>query len=228
MGALFLKKQGIIASSGGGGGGTPAGIIFDDEFDEVSNTTLENHTPVTGVGWTRSFESTAFAAGLQCFAGESRARPAGSNNSEGTFYTANISGGYPSANYEVLVDMFNPDSADDYSFMGARASFSGANGSLIEGYFAEYTTDASTLWRVSAGSWTLLDTGVAVVTGSQLELIVNGTAIDFYDDGVLTMNATDSTHTLAGEGGIGAGSFRLGAGDESLQRFVGFQINDLG
>ena len=223
-----MPIPGITASIllGGGGG---AGIIFDDTFTETSNTALESHTPDTGTGWTRAFESTAFAAGLHVNGSNDNCEVAGSNASEGTFYTANISGGYSSANYEVLVTATDVRINDDYTYIGARATFSGGGGSNVDGYFVEYTTALVDLYEVSAGVWSLLVTGgLGATDGDALKLVVNGTTIEVWVAGVKEIDTTDSTHTAANEAGMGAGSFRLGNGDESGQIFDDFQVNDLG
>jgi len=90
-------------------GGT---VIFSDTFTETNTTALDSHTPDTGAGWTKVFDSRNGAGAVwNVVGGGGIAQTSISDSSDGLIYVCDT---LPtSADYEIKVDFLRRDSGDD-------------------------------------------------------------------------------------------------------------------
>ena len=87
-------------------------VIFNDTFTETNTTALENHTPDTGVGWSKVFDSRNGAGAVwNVEGGTGLARTTVDDSSDGLIYVCDT---LPSTvDYEIKVDFQRRDNGDD-------------------------------------------------------------------------------------------------------------------
>ncbi len=191
-------------------------------LDKFSGTGLLNtQAPDTGLSWTQVINNGG-SNGIEAGSGTALklGGPVGSNNSTGSFYTANISGGYPGADYEVEMKVVESDSGDNTGALGVRVQNSGA-----DGYFVRFNNDTSQLYKRVGGVWTALGTPVAgVADGSVVRLKITGNTLSFTINNVEVQSETVTDHSAAGEAGLGIGAVMEVNDDEKKQEYDDFVV----
>lgn len=191
-------------------------IIFEDTF--TGSGSLGSHTPDTGSGWTSEYESGSDLV----ISGNKLVGDGGIG--DGALYSADVSGGYGTADYEVSVKVVDGDNSDDTSQICAR--FQDTNNM----YMLYFNEDDFILYKRVSGSWTTLqnasDNDIVPANGI-VKLKVEGTSIKAYVDDVEKISVTDSSISAAGKAGIGIGDFRFNGDDVSNQTLDDFTVNTL-
>lgn len=198
-------------------------LIFRDTFSDSDGTLLQNHTPNTGTGWTRVWNSSGRSAEID----GNIMRSEISDASDGFIYSADVT--YPSADYSVQADIDDPDSSDDMNYIIARMT------DQDNFYSIRFNEDTLELHKKVSGSWTELDSdtngGDYVQPGDTVKIEVIGTAIKGYIDGVEVLSATDSDLTSAGKGGFafgGGNELENSSDDLASQEWDNFEIDNIG
>lgn len=192
-------------------------IFFQDSFTEGSDTSIASHTPDVGTSWTLLIQSNSGTLKVKAASDSIQGETAG--NSTGAFYTADLTTGYPTANYDVSITQGNGDTADDTNMLGARIQ--DANNM----YAYRYNEGAGQLYKRTTGTWETLGTATAgIADGSVIILRVNGNQISVLDDGVVIRTVTDSTHASAGKGGFGMGQIIVANDDIAQQDSDDFKV----
>jgi len=163
-----------------------------DSFTDAAGTLLESHTGETGATWTKN---SAFSTGSAAITAAGRLR---GNAANGVYYESGVPA---SADYDVEADFYVASNAGGAGIIG-RSSTTAATY-----YYLDYIQ--------STGNWSLasLVNGSIVqsVTFAQtltlgqiyhLHLVMRGTAILGYINGVLRLQLTDSNISAAGRAGV--------------------------
>lgn len=206
-------------------------LIFRDLFTRASNITLASHTPDTaGLSWTRAAGFGTGTPTLRVNATSDRVEIETGTLSNGVLYTAEVSGGYPSANYEVSVIQAAGDSSDDKCHIVARYvdsnNFYGVQFNTTDGGAAD--EDGNYMYKKVGGTVTRLGSNIGAVTdGHVVKLVVNGSTIQCYVNGVQKASVTDTAFASAGKAGLGVGNLLNQGADMSAQQLDDFQVNTL-
>lgn len=204
-------------------------LIFSDSFTvDPDNVALEDHAGMeTGTSWTVKIQNTCGPSCLNIDENDDfvACDDAGLNN--GAAYTAQDS--YSTANYYVQVDNPAMDTGDDYSWLFIR--FAGVN----DFYTLRYVTGAGQLFKATSATGAFLplesqqsDAGIA--DGEIMYLEGDGTTISwgFGDRSAEThtevSSVTDTSHSSAGEGGLGMGDIFVDGSDCGSSEMDNFKV----
>lgn len=170
--------------------------FFSDNFVDTDGVLLQSHAPNTGTGWTRLFGSTGTNAEIA----SNQVRSDGDLNA-GVLYTADAT--YPSADYDMTCTMVSMVGNNDRPiWLFVRI----ADQENMYAVRLETTASESSLYKKVAGTWTAIGSlFTKPANGSVIKLEIIGTALKFYDDGVVIASATVTDLASAGKAGIGFG-----------------------
>lgn len=191
--------------------------VFLDTF--TGSGALANQVPERGLGWTKLLTLGA-STGIEVSSGTAARSGTGINLASGSFYTANVPGGYPSANYEVELKVVVPGSATATTSLGVRVQNAGQ-----DGYFVRFNANASKLYVRTAGVWTPLGlTAPGVDLDAIVRLQISGNDLRFFVNEKLIIQETVTTHVLPGEAGMGIGAVMELSDKEANQRLNDFAV----
>ncbi|HET6224736.1 MAG TPA: hypothetical protein VFF27_00560 [Bacteroidia bacterium] len=185
-------------------------IIFQDSFTEgqFNNTPLNSHTPNIGLSWTQLINMNT-SSGIKAYGLTGQAQPVSAALNKGSFYGANVSGGYLLADYEVEVKSVTTFTGAPL-VLGVRVNNTGSNG-----YFVRFYTGGSQLYKRVGGTWTAIGSaGSGVANNATAKLQIIGTALKFFVNGTLTLSATVNDISAAGVAGLGMGRVMLSSDGE--------------
>lgn len=153
--------------------------IFLDNFDDVSDTALGSHTPDEGGSWAIIIQNGGGQLRVDVSASELD-RLSGGNN-DGVLYTANLIGGYPTADYEVSIDTNNGDTNDDWNYLALRIQDSSNM------YVVQFNESGGQIYKqTTSGGWATLGAGFGGVSdGSTVTFRAVGSTLTVLDDGVV-------------------------------------------
>jgi len=178
-------------------------ISTRDEFIVSSDTELSSHTPYpTGTSWTEETNTTA-ASVLEAIAANDNIKVDTSEDNDQIVYS--MAPAPVQANYGFSLKVVTADSgADNFAYVGCRNVAGSENGYWFGG---TANAGAMVLGKNVSGTWTLLDADLirTLSDGDRLEIRCDGTTISGWINGVLSVIATDSSHTAIGKSAIGCG-----------------------
>lgn len=193
-----------------------ASTLFLDTFTD--NSLLENRNPDIGDTWTQVI-NTGSSGGIK-LNGKASKSGSGVNTATGSFYTANIIGGYTSLNYEIALRVLNPETADKTISLGLRVQNNGQ-----DGYFVRFNGDACRLYIRTAGVWSLIgNAGAGVSANAIVRFEIKVHELSFFIDEKLVLQETVTIHNTAGEGGLGMGAVMEGLDKEGQQEVDDFVL----
>lgn len=199
--------------------------IFEDPFTNTNGLELSMHTPNTaGNNWEQIIQQGSGTIEIRT----NRIEPLATGNSMGALYVANLKGNsdYISADYEVSLTQNNGDTGDDTNYIAGRIQ---TNGDLYTARWSETATQGIRIFKKESDAWTELQNcaGVGVADGSTIIFRLNGTSIEFEDDGMIVCSVVDSSITGAGRAGVGQGNVGIPGllDDLSTQRLDNFMVS---
>lgn len=163
--------------------------FVSDSFTDTDNTTLQSHTGETGATWTEHANESGNDAKIisnQCK----------HDSSAGVAYYA--SGTPASAEYDVQATCGAASTATYGPGIFGRLSTS-----ALTGYLAWSTQTTTTLYKVSAGSYTDIgNTSYSWAASDVVKLQIRDAAKKIFVNGVEKVSSTDNTITAAGKAGL--------------------------
>ncbi|MGQ0826940.1 MAG: beta strand repeat-containing protein [Bacteroidota bacterium] len=196
-------------------------LIFQDTFNVglFDNTLLNNHPPDIGLSWTQLINMNG-SSGIKAYGIEDVAQPVSVVGFDmGSFYGANVSGGYAIANYEVEVRSIATGAATPIE-LGVRVSNTGN-----DGYFVRFNTTSSQLYKRVGGTWTAVGSAAGGVANNSIaKLQIIGTTLKFFINGTLTITATVTDISAAGVAGLGMGRLMVATDDETSIKADDFKV----
>jgi hypothetical protein len=184
--------------------------IANDDFTDTDGTALESHTADSGATWTKH---TASATGATINSN----KLAGNLNTTAALYYA--SAVPASADYAVQATVTLTTAASALSGIAGRMDTTAQTFYLLRYNGADYQ-----LYKFVAGTATVIGSYTAAESNGAvrvLKLVMFGTSIYGYVDGVLRIAVTDSAITAAGRAGVRLGNT---ATIDSLDTWSSFQI----
>jgi len=169
---------------------------FSDNFNRANSASL-------GSNWTKVADA---GSDFQIVSNQLQETSSDNSSSALGAYTTQ---GIPGADYAVQSDIVFPSSSDDWLSVMGRASMNG--GSDTNGYylFASMGNQRIALYKRVGTTWTQLGSSAAEImtagTTYTIKLVMNGTNLYGYWNGILAVSATDSTYASAGFAGIAVG-----------------------
>ena len=180
--------------------------FVSDSFTEASDTTLASHSPETGGAWDRIYGGTN-----ECIVAGGLGYVSGANTSNLSPYV-NVATP-PSADYQVRGLLASADNTSNGDVPQLYARSPGwVDGGTLNGYFVRYVgnaTSANRAWQLGKAVnnvTTLLGTFPQNITLNQqydVKLVVQGSDLEAFVDGVSRITASDSSLTAAGYAGLG-------------------------
>jgi hypothetical protein len=196
-------------------------LIFSDTFTvgTFDNTLLNNHTPDLGTSWTQLINVNG-SSGIKAYGITNGAAPVSAVGTfQGSFYGANVSGGYAVANYEVEVKSVITAIGLPIT-LGVRVS---SNGN--DGYFVRFYTGGSQLYKRVGGTWTAVGSAAGGVSNNATaKLQIIGTTLKFFINGTLTITATVTDISATGVAGLGMGRLMTATDSETGIQADNFKV----
>ncbi|HXH26953.1 MAG TPA: hypothetical protein VNG90_03580 [Candidatus Acidoferrum sp.] len=170
---------------------------FTDNFNRSNSTNL-------GSNWTeRSDAGTDF----QIVSNQLKLTSVDASTHALSAYTSQ---GITGADYSVQSDLVFPSASDDWLAVFGRGSTFGTDDT--QGYyaFASMVNQQVYIYKRNGGTWTQLGSSAVVSISSgttyTIKLVMKGTSLYLYWNGVLKTSTTDSTFSSAGFAGVSIGS----------------------
>ncbi|QQR65359.1 hypothetical protein IPH92_02135 [Candidatus Kaiserbacteria bacterium] len=203
-------------SEGAGGEQGGGSVIFADSFTEAADTYPTSHTPNTGISWSSiNTSGSGSSNSVKILASSDTLNGSISDATAGVMYSANTT--YNSPDYQVKFTLTTAPTFDEYLNVGLRMDGTGANGYLLEGWWADNHDPA--IYKVSGGVFTELathdSTNVTLFNnGDIVRGEVSGSDIVMFDENDIgQIYASDSTFASANKAAIGFGAYRDVGGD---------------
>lgn len=203
-----------VCAAGAGNKSALAGVIFDDAFSASSvPALLLTHVPVVGTGyfhitgatpvWTIDPSGSAYCSSV--------------DNTHGCDIYALPAPGIANYTVEGQVNVVSSSYGDVILYARCTAVTSGA------GYAALFNVGAGICELLAGGSYlNSASISWSVGTSHSIKLVVSGSNITVYADGVLLISATNSTYTAHGYAGMGWGT--SSAGPSTGVHYTAFEV----
>jgi len=198
-------------------------VIFRDQFDEESNTTLVSHTPNVGDSWTRLLTVNEANAALQVNAANDNLENDGvAGLSDGVLYTADAT--YPKDYFIEAQIAGTVESSDDPYILAVRIQDSDNM------YALRFNNDVFQLYTKVGGTWTPLgsNSNLNIQSGDVIKLSIVGTSLKAYVNNTLQKSETVTDLSNAGKAGYGIGSVILSGNDSDNQVIDNLKVVNLG
>ncbi len=205
-------------------------VVFHDQFTRASDTQLHLHTPTdAGDSWTKM--SASDIRSINVIAATDIARPSNSENPRLASYTADVTGGYGSDDYDIELDIVGLAGAATYaSFVGGRVT----DDANFDGYYCVFYNPATGtdmyLTKRVGGSITDMASGdIGMAAGDALKFSLSGSSLKSFVNAVEKLSTTDSDIASGGTGCLGAGFVRVASqGINTTHQYDNFIITTTG
>lgn len=190
--------------------------VFDDPFEETTNTTLASHVPDTvGTGWTLNEDTSATLSLFTVFQATDRVQSIALTNSVHVSYITVPNPALDGADYYVQFTLTVKSSAsdDDPVFLMLRRTAADTYYALL--WYSDVVANDCYIGIVNAGTWTqIANADCNFVDGSVVKFGITGSGtLTGYKDGVSAISGTNGTIASAGAGGFGCGNIRISTDD---------------
>lgn len=185
--------------------------VFLDTFNVAVNTNLNSHAPDVGTSWT-ALSRLNTTATLQAVSVSDTCRMSASDTTCGMIYTADVAGGYGSADYTVEITItahVTSNSTTDSYGIAARCT------NTSNAYIAYRNGNAQAIFikRVGAVRTVIGTLNTVAESGNRvLKIVCSGTTITAYYDGVEIGTDTAGDITAEGEAAVVVGSYCVASG----------------
>ena len=200
------------------------GDLYRKFLDKFSiSGLLGTSPPEEGSGWTQVINNGS-SLGINVQNGIAKKADNGKKTGHGSFYTANLTGGYSKIEYEAELIVVDGGNADNTISIGVRVQNNGN-----DGYFVRFNNTASCLYKRISGVWSAIGTvnTDGVPNGSLVRLRIAEDVLQFEVDGYIVLSEVVTEVFGEGEAGFGFGALMEITDAEKDQKIDSFVVRIL-